>query len=422
MELTIKNIGKISSATIELNGITVIAGPNDSAKSTIGKVLFSVFNSFSNVDEKIRSDKAESISHSIVKNTNFFMPYLFRSRIGESLLGSLLENPDQYLSNPSILKKYLLNLIDEISLHKDINTDNIDIIVQDTMKILELPKERILEKIITKNINSEFDHQVNNIYAPEETAEISLIIRGQKATIELQENKVMSIKDGHYLNTEVIYIDDPYILDNIKKTSPHLLFNSIGHHKEHLQMKLLNDKQNHLNVIDDLLIEDRIKQIESKISEISDGSIVEMKGEYGYKRKNQEAVLSLKNISTGLKTFVIIKTLLMNGSLASNGTLILDEPEIHLHPKWQLSLAEIIVLIQKEFGMHILLNTHSPYFLRAIEVYSAKHGIADSCKYYLSENQGQLSTFKDVTNQIDIIYQKLASPLNDLMYEGEQID
>ena len=60
-----------------------------------------------------------------------------------------------------------------------------------------------------------------------------------------------------------------------------------------------------------------------------------------------------------MKTFLIIKTLLINDVIQSNGTIILDEPEIHLHPEWQLLFAELIVLIQKEFGMHILLNTHT---------------------------------------------------------------
>ena len=81
------------------------------------------------------------------------------------------------------------------------------------------------------------------------------------------------------------------------------------------------------------------------------------------------------NLSTGLKSFVIIKRLLENGNIDENGTIILDEPEIHLHPEWQLKFAEIIVLMQKEFNTNILLNTHSPYFLNAIEVYSRKYDL-----------------------------------------------
>ena len=69
--------------------------------------------------------------------------------------------------------------------------------------------------------------------------------------------------------------------------------------------------------------------------------------------------------------------LLMNGAIEKNGTIVLDEPEIHLHPTWQAQLAEVIVLLQKEFGLHVLLTSHSPYFIRAIETYSVKHAISD---------------------------------------------
>ena len=48
MKLVLKNIGKVQNATVEINGITVIAGENDTGKSTVGKALFSVFNGFYN--------------------------------------------------------------------------------------------------------------------------------------------------------------------------------------------------------------------------------------------------------------------------------------------------------------------------------------------------------------------------------------
>ena len=54
MRLTLKNIGKIKEAEVELNGITVIAGENNTGKSTVGKVLYSVFNSFYKLEEQIK--------------------------------------------------------------------------------------------------------------------------------------------------------------------------------------------------------------------------------------------------------------------------------------------------------------------------------------------------------------------------------
>ena len=101
--------------------------------------------------------------------------------------------------------------------------------------------------------------------------------------------------------------------------------------------------------------------------------------------------------------------------------VILDEPEIHLHPEWQLVFAELIVLIHKEFGIHVLLNTHSPYFLNAIEVYAVKHGIDDKCKYYLASSNAEVSNIEDVTNNIEAIYSKLARPLQDLENERGQL-
>ncbi|HBA49755.1 MAG TPA: ATP-binding protein, partial [Lachnospiraceae bacterium] len=58
MKLHIENISKISMADIDLDGITVIAGSNNTGKSTVGKVLFALMNSFYNIDDfMIRASK-----------------------------------------------------------------------------------------------------------------------------------------------------------------------------------------------------------------------------------------------------------------------------------------------------------------------------------------------------------------------------
>jgi predicted ATPase len=130
--------------------------------------------------------------------------------------------------------------------------------------------------------------------------------------------------------------------------------------------------------------------------------------------------LALSSISAGMKAFLIIKRLLELGEIKERNILILDEPEIHLHPAWQLQFAEILVLLQKEFDLTILLATHSPYFLNAVEVYSEKHKIKNRINIYLAENNGDTSDVREVTNNIDIIYKQLAMPfqkLEDIIYE-----
>ena len=45
MRLKIDNFAKVKHADIVIDGITVIAGENNTGKSTVGKVLYSTFNS-----------------------------------------------------------------------------------------------------------------------------------------------------------------------------------------------------------------------------------------------------------------------------------------------------------------------------------------------------------------------------------------
>lgn len=43
--------------------------------------------------------------------------------------------------------------------------------------------------------------------------------------------------------------------------------------------------------------------------------------------------------------------------------IIVDEPELHLHPKWQKTLLHLFIRLAKSTGNHFLLATHSPTFV-----------------------------------------------------------
>ena len=67
MKLRIRNFAKISKADIEIDGITIIAGNNNTGKSTVGKILDSVFNSSYNIDEKMNKARIDSLA-SMLRN------------------------------------------------------------------------------------------------------------------------------------------------------------------------------------------------------------------------------------------------------------------------------------------------------------------------------------------------------------------
>ena len=181
-------------------------------------------------------------------------------------------------------------------------------------------------------------------------------------------------------------------------------------HNTHL-MEQLGDERNNTYTLR-AKITDRLNLVFNEINHILKTDSVNSSED-----EEDEKKLNIINYSSGMKTFYLIKSLLENGVIRENGTLILDEPEVHLHPEWQLKFAEIIVLLQKEFGLHILINSHSPYLVEAIDIFSKKNDTNDSVKYYLAKDY-----IEDVTDTIDKIYEQMYVPLNRLEELAEDFD
>ena len=57
MKLHIENVAKIKKADIDVEGITVIAGSNNTGKSTVGKALFAMFESFYSLEKFVEDWK-----------------------------------------------------------------------------------------------------------------------------------------------------------------------------------------------------------------------------------------------------------------------------------------------------------------------------------------------------------------------------
>ena len=57
MDVKLKNIGIISDSTIKINGLTVITGHNNSGKTTVGKVVYSLIDAASDIEKKAANDK-----------------------------------------------------------------------------------------------------------------------------------------------------------------------------------------------------------------------------------------------------------------------------------------------------------------------------------------------------------------------------
>lgn len=57
MDIRLKNIGIIKDSILNINGLTVITGQNNSGKTTVSKVLYSLIYSVSNLRQKSINDR-----------------------------------------------------------------------------------------------------------------------------------------------------------------------------------------------------------------------------------------------------------------------------------------------------------------------------------------------------------------------------
>ena len=417
MKIELENVGKINKAQIRLDGITVIAGENSTGKSTVGKMLFSVFKAFYRMEEHIQFEKVNTVRKTV---TNYFFETFNRIPNGNGIFRlskEVVESQDYKKNKQKIVDRmmgYYRRYMDFFG--GGLKEEEVSAVADKINKFLYIEDEELVKRILKTNLEVEFGTKIGHLNFPEQKSHVRIEIKNHVIEFEASNNGEMDVRSFISLMKEIIYMDDPYVLDNLSGYDNHSYSNVLNHRNDLLDKLRSSKKEDSISVLEEVMTKKRLQKILDVFNNVCDGELSDDGNtvNYVYKTDKLQDGLEVVNLSTGMKNFVILKQLLLNGQIDENGIVILDEPEIHLHPEWQLKFAEIIVLIQKEFGIHILLNTHSPYFLNAIEVYADKYGIADKCSYYLTEGKGDRTEIEDVSENIERIYAKLARPLQDL--------
>ena len=423
MKLYMENIGKLANTEITIDGITVIAGKNGTGKSTIGKALYSIFSGFYDYKERIIELRNYLIMREIRKQTSsFFLMQIDQNKLN-LFFHSLHQNKSNFINNKSKLKEAIISFVGEnvseeymdfdeaSSFERSINDEMLDGI----SSILLIEESDLLEYILDGSFETEFNGQVKKISKEDKYAKVSIGIKDKTTSVEIDGDGNFSIDNPILLTKKIVYIDDPYIIDSLHRNNVFRLprYEYLNHTDDLIDLLDSNSP-------DSILVDDSLDIINEHLKKIGQVNIVRERNRYLYNFANSEEKINIKNASTGLKAFLIIKLLIERGALQKNGTIILDEPETHLHPDWQIIFAELIVLLNKYLGMHILINSHSPYFVRAIEVYSSKHRVASKCKYYLAydNEKSGLAEVKDVSDSVNEIYSTLSSAFDILEQES----
>lgn len=408
MKLTIKNFARIKEAEINIDGITIIAGENNTGKTTVGKVLFSCFNSLNNIEENIYLDKEYSLKKEISDLYHLLLEHIIIIPKNQKWINKKFYDISDNLYYTYFNSKKNIYDILIYSLKDLVNIEDksvIDLIKKSSKKIedyINIPDEKIGYKKIEEYFNYIFNNQINSRIEKDTISEINIL----DLYFKFKDDKCIETNLNYHYNKNIYFIDNPFIFDRNDYSY------SLSISESHLINNILYPEKP--NTLDKILAEEKLQNIYDKLSNAVNGKIVEKDGEFYLEQDFFYEPISVHNLSAGLKSFAIIKMLLERNALKEDDILILDEPEIHLHPKWQLLYAEIIVLLQKEFNIYILITTHSPYFLEAIEMYSKLHGMQEKTNYYLADIENKYSVFKLVNDSIEDIYNIMAQPIEKL--------
>ena len=396
MQIKLKNIGMLKEAELSLNSLTLIAGENDNGKSTVGKVVFCIIKAINRYKEDLQESKEHKLNEKF-NNLFFFIRNLL-------VHNPILKNTDDIyflIEDESDIDEKLLNLNKLIALFKN-NTQIDEKTIQKIEKTLEEiytirnePENinKYIESVLNKVFISEFDSSI--LLDGEDEGEITLL-ENKLELIKIKvtrENKIFLLSDIEPIQIkDATFIESPLILNNhdlLIKSQSGLNINKrnierLGIPYTTLHTKDLFDKLKKISF--SLFFDDDFEEnILREIQQIIDGNIIydNQKRDFIYSKGQKN--ISIKNTASGIKSFGILQLLLLNGVLNKNSILILDEPENHLHPIWQLKYAKLLVIFAKN-GITTLIASHSPYMIEALKRYSDIEDLGEVTNFYLAEN------------------------------------
>jgi predicted ATPase len=104
---------------------------------------------------------------------------------------------------------------------------------------------------------------------------------------------------------------------------------------------------------------------------------------------------NLRDVGIGVSQ--VLPVLVVAHFAPPGSTIILEEPEIHLHPLAQSVLAELFVTLSAERGVQFIVETHSEHLFRRMQTLVAKQQVQpDQAAMYFVERDGPHAKLREL--------------------------
>ena len=450
-KVRIKNIGKLTDAEISIGEFTVFAGPNNTGKSFVSKLLYSFF-------DAMDSNHTATYINAFVGRSEADSAYLTRREITDDERAELellsryiiklrdvaekapIYKPEAVFPDLLSVAKDLLQIANTI--RRELPLEGVYIglresfigalqwMIDGLQKLIEIIEQdnarelfdRGTEHKIRQNLIRNFQVSliadlIDNI---ETTSEISA---GQFGRFQFSPTDIIYATDKSRLGrllpyVRVIYLESPvyWKLKSALESFQHGLYLGIGREQLNGVPGYFYDlaKALRFEYTGDMAFPDVYEKLTGK--ELINGKIViSERGDLLF--QENERNFPLHTTAMGVANLGILALLIERKVLDKDTFLFIDEPEAHLHPAWQVVMAEALFELARQ-GVNVVIATHSIDILKWLEVHVKKNPEDErlvALNQFPVENSATDGDFKA---KIASIKEELTKPFSDLYLRG----
>ncbi len=362
-----KNIGPFESFDMMIPSVTLIAGENGTGKSTISKSLYMLMNANRSIEALIENERKD----------------LFKN----------LKSDQGYPYSPNFLSE-------NFGYQMEFNR----------LSLLDIPFQKMRPElrntIIKRLLSAEFSSQVLRNGTKE--GSISAEADSLHSSIDISSEDYKFVSDIS-ADSSVLYFDTVGFIEQAYKRNQSIINHQNGTYQQ-LQRAIEDIKSNQESLFSELDRNKMIKTFGDKLHDIIRGRFDYDPDDKSYYYESQGIKYSLDNVASGVKAFFALDLFIKYGVIRDDSTIILDEPETNLHPLWQVRFAELLVSLSENTGIRVVVNSHSPFFIEALELCCSRKLNKDDYRLYFTEMDKGIAAIKDVTSNSSSIYDSLAAP------------
>lgn len=463
-DIEFRNLGKINKANIKIRPFTVIAGCNSSGKSFITKSLYSLFSGVvgTNLESEMISLRAE-----LIKVLNMSTS-LYRSMFpNDQDLAAELFSSIGYLRDMSVDEMLSVDNLSFISEFRR-TVDNFILSVQaigeePSIENTKTTEERnqllsfssVMKSMWRSQVNEVLDKMHDLILTPEAEFEVvisSMLIESFSDNFTVSSTRqlvkfgsevaAINLEGGHGVmitdkvgitsgtisaikllnNHPPVYLESPIywkLADALDASKKALSDTARKRRLENNQLVSQVPKYffDAMELLDDQVKTEVFSDIAQTIEEAINGSLSINDGGIQYTDKESNASVSLSLTASGVTNLGMIALLLKRGAILPGTFLFIDEPEVHLHPMWQVVLVDVLHQLSKR-GVNVVIASHSIDIMKAVENIMDSDDEIDPQEHFginqLSNDGYSVEVTENNFKRISAIKQDLGKPFYDM--------